>query len=264
MRGHCITHSPYHLRQPHFQPTSAIKKPKTSTLHETGFQIISHAINIDQRVLDNAHRACDRKIPIIFNHNEINKHNDFKRRQRNLPMATQYMKHFDEQVKNLVQRQVNTSLIPTDPVILHSLPGCQPQAAHCDYIPDEALKAVPDQLMPLAALICLMPGTHLKVWPNSARLATANEKDLKNVAPISCEEVELHPGDMLIFRGDFVHAGSGYEKENYRIHYYLDSPLVPRTKNRTWIIQRDGNEAMRNIILPDSNTLDIKSRSQHR
>ena len=58
---------------------------------------------------------------------------------------------------------------------------------------------------------------------------------------------------MLIFRGDFVHAGSGYDTDNYRIHYYLDSPLVPRVANRTWLIDKSSHEELRRIIQASTN-----------
>lgn len=74
--------------------------------------------------------------------------------------------------------------------------------------------------------------------------------DLKKTKPIRCEEVELNPGDMIVFRGDFIHAGSGYDADNYRIHYYCDSKFVPRKTNQTWLISDSGNVELRRIIQP--------------
>lgn len=78
----------------------------------------------------------------------MNHRSDHRRRQRNLPLRSQVMKEFDQRVRDVIQTEVNTDLTPTDPVILHSRPGCQPQAAHCDYVPDEALKRVGVGQMP--------------------------------------------------------------------------------------------------------------------
>jgi hypothetical protein len=153
--------------------------------------------------------------------------------------------------RQVVQDQVNTTLTPTDPVILHSLPGCQPQAAHCDYLPDKSLKMVSDEQMPLGALIPLMPKTYLNIWPYSTRLSLSTPEYLKKIKPIKCQKLELNPGDILIFRGDFVHAGSRYDIDNYRIHYYLDSPVVPRMPNRTWLIGSHGGDDLRRIIQPE-------------
>jgi hypothetical protein len=240
------------MQLPSFFKSSSSSSSSSGTalkgIHENGYQVIRGVLKVDERVLGSAQSACDKQAHVIFNHNEMNKRNDFKRRQRSLPLASQYMRQFDASVKKIIKESVNTDLIPTDPVIIHSRPGCQPQAAHCDYIPDETLKAVKDTQMPLAVLIALMPGTRLKVWPNSAHLALQEPDAIKKVKPIDCVEVALEPGDMLVFRGDFVHAGSGYEADNYRIHYYLDSPLVPRVANRTWLISESDNPELKRII----------------
>lgn len=102
--------------------------------------------------------------------------------------------------------------------------------------------------MPLAALISLMPNTFLRIWPHSSGLAMTDEASLKDKAPIMFKDVLLNPGDMIVFRGDFVHAGSEYQKDNFRIHYYLDSPLVPRTANRTWLISDSGHDELIRMI----------------
>ena len=93
--------------------------------------------------------------------------------------------------------------------------------------------------------------TMLNIWPNSSRLATANENELKNAKAIDRTEAKLSPGDVVVFRGDFIHAGSGYANANSRIHYYLDSPLVPRTQNRVWLIDKHGSDALRDLIIHD-------------
>ena len=52
----------------------------------------------------------------------------------------------------------------------------------------------------------------------------------------------MHPAedDVLVFRGDVVHAGSWYEQENLRIHAYVDVEGASRRANVTYII-RDQN-----------------------
>ncbi len=253
------TTSTYFLRPRSFKrsteedlpPPSAVKrKKKSDSLHSVGYRVFKSAVEIEKPILDKVQSSCKKRIRCIFNHNETNARNDHKRRQRSLPLRTKYMRRFDEKVKDFVAQNVNTDLKPTNPVILHSRPGCQPQAAHCDYVPDEELRAVSDETMPLAMIVCLMPETRLKIWPHSARLATSEPALLTRVKPIPCQEVELDRGDILVFRGDFVHAGSGYKADNYRIHYYLDSPDVSRANNRTWLIHKHGDEALRRIIKP--------------
>ena len=41
-------------------------------------------------------------------------------------------------------------------------------------------------------------------------------------------KVKLQAGDVLIFRGDLVHAGAGIERANVRLHAYMDVKGVPR------------------------------------
>ena len=243
--------------RPYFFRSKQLSLPPADPIHAQGYKVLKNALKLDERVLEHTKKACKKNTHSIFNHNEQSR-NDFKRRQRNLLLNTKYMLAFDRQVKDVLRSQVSTELTPKNPVIIHSRPGCQPQAAHCDYIPDDALKAVNDQQMPLAALISLMPNTHLRIWPNSSKLATTDQTFLKRQAPIMVEEVLLNPGDIIVFRGDFVHAGSEYENDNFRIHYYLDSPLVPRTANRTWLIEDSGHEQLIRIIQNNLNPVEAR------
>lgn len=247
MSHEVIEQTRYFLRS--YTAKAQVKPSIQSPLHSQGFQIFKMAVNINDKVLDCAKKRCT-SADIIFNHNEKNGRNDKKRRQTPLPRSSSYMQMFHAQVKDFVSKQVNTELEPTNPVILYSKAGCQPQAAHCDYEPDKNLKACGDANMPLALIVCLEPQTTLLTWPNSARLSLQSANELQDVSPIRCKQVSLNPGDILVFRGDFVHAGSGYQQDNVRIHYYLDSPLVPRTRNRTWLIQHHANDQMRRIIQP--------------
>ena len=52
------------------------------------------------------------------------------------------------------------------------------------------------------------------------------------VFPDGCEHpeskvlVRLDVGDVLLFQGDVVHAGAGYASEHFRIHAYIDPPVI--------------------------------------
>lgn len=39
---------------------------------------------------------------------------------------------------------------------------------------------------------------------------------------------------MHIGRGDVCHHGVGYTEVNVRIHFYIDSPVIPRPPNSTF------------------------------
>jgi hypothetical protein len=49
--------------------------------------------------------------------------------------------------------------------------------------------------------------------------------------PFDTDEHEIaliEEGDMILFRGDFGHAGDEVDRENWRVHGFLDSPVIPR------------------------------------
>ena len=220
--------------------------PTQSDLHTNGFQVYPGGASVTDILLQKLRQHAQGKSRRIFNHNEQDKRDDSKRRQCNCPTKNKDYQVFDRAIREFVAAKVNTSLSPENPVILHSRPGCQPQAAHCDYEPNQHLKACKDSQIPLALVVCLMPNTTLRVWPKSHRLVTGNSE----CTSIECQKLSLTPGDIVVFRGDLVHAGSEYEQENFRVHYYLDSPLVPREKNRTWLIAKQASPELQQAILP--------------
>ena len=65
---------------------------------------------------------------------------------------------------------------------------------------------------PLSALLAIEPGTKLWVFPNGCEA----EED----AFLATIEV----GEVMVWRGDLVHAGAGYAVEHTRIHAYVDPP----------------------------------------
>lgn len=89
--------------------------------------------------------------------------------------------------------------------------------------------------VPLAALFAL-EACSLQVWPGALLLK-------KMTKSIDRQVIELKPGQMLVFRGDFVHAGSPYASLNLRLHFYLDNKLIDRSQNATQPIAYDGTLA---------------------
>ena len=97
--------------------------------------------------------------------------------------------------------------------ILHSKSGCKRQQWHTDYDP-ELCKLT--SLKPMGAIFALEDNTYFNIHKK--------------------RKIVLKKGQILIFDGDLVHAGSAYDKENTRIHFYLDSPDVRRKKNKTYLL----------------------------
>lgn len=220
-------------------------------LHVVGYKIFKNAIEIPDEIL--AELPKFEHGGAIFNQNETNK-TDHKRRQQTISASksSKQMKEFIAAINSFLAENISKTLEPNTWVVIHSKPGCQEQAAHCDYVPDPSLATASDEQMPLSAIVALMDGTKLNVWPNSIRLASMNEDLLAKVKPVRCQVIKMNKGDTLIFRGDLVHAGSSYDEANSRLHAFMDSDHVPRTANRTWIIHKHGNDAIKKIIVPKS------------
>lgn len=174
----------------------------------------------------------------IFNDNPDHT-TDRKRRQA--PVATAWSR--------LVRRRLSAEFAPlrsSSMVVIESLPGCQRQAAHCDYIPTEELLALEDAEMPLLFLLAIEPGTTIDLWPRSHHLLRSS--GVKAKVPCHRVTVALEPGDAILFRADLVHAGSAYAAVNRRVHVYLDNPEHHRDPNRTWIIYKHAPRPLRALI----------------
>jgi len=87
------------------------------------------------------------------------------------------------------------------------------QPRHADSAPRNSLRDQRPEDVPLACIVALQDGTRLHVWPFDTGVK---------------EVVVLNEGDMLLFRGDLGHAGAEYDEENWRLHVYIDSPVIER------------------------------------
>ncbi|GLE08233.1 hypothetical protein PINS_up019284 [Pythium insidiosum] len=63
------------------------------------------------------------------------------------------------------------------------------------------------------------------------------------------EEIRLNAGDLLLFRGDLIHAGAAYVTQNTRIHAYLRGPKAHRVASKTFIVQILDN-AIKSMVKP--------------
>ena len=105
-------------------------------------------------------------------------------------------------------------------VTLRSEPGCADQKMHTDYPPTSNENLDIDT--PLACIVAIEDETFLDVWPEAIRFDTTKQYFHKRI--------ELNRGDVLIFRGDLVHAGASFNELNVRVHCYLDPVGVERNK----------------------------------
>ena len=138
---------------------------------------------------------------VIFNPNK-------KRLQKSI-----YEKNLLRKLKSALNKiNVSNDRQMTDVVTLYSKPGCLPQRYHRDY--DHHL-LFGLKTKPRGVIFALEDFTYFKT-PNKI--------------------YTLYSGDILVFDGDLIHAGAGYDKENVRIHAYLDVDDIYREKNRVWFV----------------------------
>ena len=201
-------------------PKRCTERP--SSLNSDGYFVIKQAIRVDSNVIYKLRGQVEKRGRVIFGH-------DRKRLQCKVRHGSKPLQAFIGALSMLVikDHMPTYNVNPSEWVIVRSLPGGQPQPAHCDYDP-KIIENEPNERKPFAALVAVEPDTKLTVWKGCFGKIT------NQVQP---EDVTLDPGDMLIFRGDLVHAGSAYDQDNIRLHCYFDIFKIPRTKDRTYLIE---------------------------
>jgi hypothetical protein len=212
------------------------KQINTLVMETDGYLILPHFLN--PQTLQQTLEPYRKKTQYIFNGAE----NDHKRKQVNLPVDL--MMEFRE---NLLELPFLTKFHCVDYfVLLRSLPGCERQLAHSDYIPDEELLSCNAEDRPMLCILALEDNTKLVVWPSSHKVIQGRGRAMPPILP---RVVVLQAGDALLFRADLVHAGAEYDQENIRVHCYIDSKAVKRNPNRTWIISKHADALVQQKIV---------------
>jgi hypothetical protein len=120
------------------------------------------------------------------------------------------------------------SRTPSTMMGLLSLDNCGPQRPHADYT-RASLEEIEDDGFcggaPLGIVIALQPNTVFDMWPGAINWDESMFYEHK--------QLKLGAGDAVFFLGNAVHAGAAFEKENVRLHCYLDVPDVRREPNTT-------------------------------
>lgn len=203
-------------------------------LHIDGYEIISCGDVLTGGVVDELVDIGNNGY-IIFNNKA--KGGDDKRSQKFVNKTSKSLNKWKLSVFHGLKDKY-PNLTSADMVVIKSIEGCKKQLAHCDYEQNISFATCPDEYIPLGCLICIMEGTTLDIWPRSHRLPCLSSDLTKNLKPIPRTTIELDIGEMLVFRGDLVHAGSSYKSDNFRVHLFLDSDKVKRNKNRTWLMDK--------------------------
>jgi hypothetical protein len=226
-------------------------------LNNIGYIIYKNQFQISSNIKNDFIKQITKKSKPIFN----SKHNDNKRIQANLSI-NKTNKYFMENLK-LFLNNLYPNLVQSNWVLIFSKPGCKKQLAHLDYVYDDEFKKCIQKEVPLLVLIALEPQTYLYLWEKSfmaiqnviTQSEQSEQSEQKPINPIKPTKITLDQGDILIFRADMVHAGSNYTCGNLRMHCYLDSKLLHRQPNRTWIISLHASEQIQKCI--NQNDLDL-------
>lgn len=137
---------------------------------------------------------------------------------------------------------------PEDWVCLYSTPKCEEQQPHADYERadiEEAAKDDPraypfacecaihvawDGVTNVVLDMILIAGIANMNYRAKLQLFVLNSEDML----VRLVSLVLNPGDVIVMRGDTIHAGAAYRCGHFgRIHCYLDNPAVLRNPNRT-------------------------------
>lgn len=200
-------------------------------LHVDGFVLLRGIIPIKHSLLRALRvRRRGRAARTVFNftsqsHNRSN--DDLRRTQTHFaPDETQSLTALSDAVARELAG-TGTKCVPAEWVILSSSAGCQQQHRHHDFDP-EALRDIKDKEIPLAVIVGMQSDTKLIVWPGAIR-GVVPDPDVAGTT------ITFGPGDMVIFRGDLVHAGSAYARSNMRVHAYADTTSTIRQDNSTYL-----------------------------
>lgn len=194
-------------------------------LHVDGLEIRRACFNVEPGLADQMYESLGHSALQIFNNAGIGEESDDARR------AQHPIDSFDLLAEWVATNFPNHQM--ADTVLLVSKPGgCLPQRAHTDYRKEAFCKVA----VPLCCLLALEDNTPFDTWPGAINFDSSVERE-------HCTVI-LNRGDLLVFRGDLVHAGAAFGQRNVRIHAYLDVPGVDREKDVTCYM--DGEE----YILP--------------
>ena len=101
--------------------------------------------------------------------------------------------------------------------------GRQPAHSDAPEPPESSVSELADVDVPLSAMLAVEDATVLWVYP--AGCDALDEAQL----------IQIARGDVIVWRGDLVHAGAGYAVDHVRVHAYIDPPahIYERPRGKT-------------------------------
>jgi ectoine hydroxylase-related dioxygenase (phytanoyl-CoA dioxygenase family) len=132
---------------------------------------------------------------------------------------------------------------------LISLEGCSKQSWHTDF--DDTIEASQECL---SCIIGLEDNTKLYgLIPIISSLSSSSSSSSSLSCSLQQQQqpqwkqitIHFHKGDMVLFRGDFIHAGADYQCDNIRVHYYCE----PKQGGKKTIVRKEDTTYLRRDIL---------------
>jgi hypothetical protein len=192
-----------------------------------GYVVMRSLIEVKSSLVQKCQRWVHKHGGAIFNSNSNDRKNDRRRRQASINLS-------EKELPGLSDMRLKLGIFPTSQswVVLHSLPGCQRQAAHIDYKIQEVARDPGNYRVSHGCVVALMNGTRMDVWPGAHHHIGVDPDEHAEISPeIMRKTLILNKGDVLVFRADCVHAGAAFEKDNVRLHCYLDIPEMAHPRN---------------------------------
>lgn len=124
--------------------------------------------------------------------------------------------HFKKVLRNFMKTKGFMNHYIKDLVIVRSEPYCKRQKLHTDYDIDK-LRHIKKTDYPYGILVGVS---------DNSRFLISDKNRVKTIY--------INKGDIIVFRGDVLHAGAEYYSENIRLHAYVDSKKYKREKNTTY------------------------------
>lgn len=129
------------------------------------------------------------------------KHRGDGKRLQSTNYTADWMMPIQSKVESIMHRALNVRIVEPFCSLLVSLPSCEKQDFHCDYNPDYQ---TPEDGW----------GVIYALYDNTKLYGTEREREI---------EIAANAGDLIVFRGDFAHAGADYSTFNVRLHWYLET-----------------------------------------
>ena len=205
------------------------------SMNRDGFVVHRQAVVVDSFTRDYFESLPRDLFHVIFNNAPVeSEENDGKRLQVDFALiedssvtAQRFMIELKRRLRELVPNyRVGGA------AVLRSEEGCLEQRPHLDYPPPPA-EGNARPTVPLGCLVALMDGTTIDVWSGAIgyELNGCGRR-------FECQTLVLNAGDVLLFRGDLVHAGASSAVLNVRVHCYLE-PLDGSFQRQ---LEADGTE----------------------